>query len=85
MATTAKEDENAGANLIGRQPAGKALRGRKDLASTATNGSTKVSFLDVLSGHISFPQSDAHDAFLGYLYFKSFRCIHNQYPQEDFG
>jgi len=39
MATACKEDENAGANLIGRQPAGKVLRGRKDLAST--NGTAK--------------------------------------------
>ncbi|OAV89329.1 hypothetical protein PTTG_28713 [Puccinia triticina 1-1 BBBD Race 1] len=42
MATVGKEDENAGANLIGRQPAGKVLRARKDLASMATNGSTKA-------------------------------------------
>ncbi|WAR61243.1 hypothetical protein PtB15_13B496 [Puccinia triticina] len=42
MATAGKEDENAGANLIGRQPAGKVLRARKDLASMATNGSTKA-------------------------------------------
>ncbi|PLW39096.1 hypothetical protein PCANC_09502 [Puccinia coronata f. sp. avenae] len=39
LAAACKEDENAGANLIGRQPAGKALRGRKDLASA--NGPTK--------------------------------------------
>ncbi|KAI9614077.1 hypothetical protein KEM48_006144 [Puccinia striiformis f. sp. tritici PST-130] len=31
MAAACKEDENAGANLIGRQPVGKVLRGRKDL------------------------------------------------------
>jgi hypothetical protein len=41
LAAACKEDENAGANLIGRQPAGKALRGRKDLASA--NGPIKVS------------------------------------------
>ncbi|KAA1064998.1 G2/mitotic-specific cyclin [Puccinia graminis f. sp. tritici] len=50
MATAGKEDENAGANLIGRQPAGKVLRGRKDLASTATNASTKAISISKASG-----------------------------------